>query len=124
MPADKASRIAQLRAADAKGSPKDRPSETVRSSLLAALELGEALLEDEGSLVLSDGDLLHGDLDAHLVIRASSLGASVFLVGVVLAAAGIEDGDDGGLQQRDKTTTDRGQSPAVRSRGNTCRKLD
>jgi hypothetical protein len=92
--------------------------------LALALELREALLEDEGSLVLSDGDLLHGDLDAHLVVGASGLGASVLLVGVVLAAAGIEDGDDGGLQQRDKTTTDRGQSPAVRSRGNTCRKLD
>jgi hypothetical protein len=109
LPADKASRIAQLRAADAKGSPKDRPSETVRSSLLAALELGEALLEDEGSLVLSDGDLLHGDLDAHLIVRAVGLGAGVLLVGVVLAAAGIEDGDDRGLRKpsQEKTLANR-----------------
>jgi hypothetical protein len=79
-----------------------QPQESTRSCLLLALalELRQALLEDEGSLVLADSDLLHGDLDAHLVVRASGLGASVLLVGVVLAAAGIEDGDDGALRER------------------------
>ena len=50
-----------------------------------------------GGLGARDLDDGQGNLDAHLVVNAAGLGASVLLVGATtVAAAVIEDGDDGG----------------------------
>ena len=56
---------------------------------LLALELGEALLEDEASDVIADLDGLHGDLDALVVVHVAGLGALVLDVLVVNAATGM-----------------------------------
>ena len=58
---------------------------------------GDGLGKLRGGGGLRGGDLLGGDLDAHLVVLAAGLGASVLLVGAAtVAAAVVHDEDHGG----------------------------
>merc|ERR1712100_165450 len=49
----------------------------------------------EGGGAFTAGDLLHGDLDAHLVVHVTGLGAGVLASGLARAAAVIHDDDVG-----------------------------
>ena len=58
---------------------------------------GDGLGKLRGGGGLRGSDLLGGDLDAHLVVLAAGLGASVLLVGAAtVAAAVVHDEDHGG----------------------------
>jgi hypothetical protein len=70
------------------------------SNGLLPLEVAKNLLENIRGLLVSDDDLAHDDLDAHLVILASGpLTLVLSLLGRAGAGAVVHNGHDGGKEQ-------------------------